>query len=197
VLDQIVQEIQQQGFCFVPEVLSTQELALVAQFFSEHRQSFRPAMVGTNEARHRQSNIRGDFTLWMDPLENVPEFSRIMQFLNDLKHQLNTQCYLGLQQFECHLAYYPPGSFYKKHLDRIEGTSSRTLSFIFYLHSDWERSNGGELAIYHKEGGLLKMIDPLPGSFVCFLSEDFPHEVKSGNIERRSLSGWMHTKTLY
>ena len=105
--------------------------------------------------------------------------------------------YFGLRDFECHLAKYPPGTFYKKHLDRFEQDSSRGFTFIFYLHSDWTEADGGELVLYHKDGRILETIIPRPGSFMCFLPGEFPHEVRISHKERWSLTGWIHTKNLY
>jgi SM-20-related protein len=120
-----------------------------------------------------------------------------MKFLEELKKALNENFFLGLKQYECHLASYPAGSFYQKHSDRFEASSSRYLSFVFYLNESWEPDYGGTLVLYEKNGSPIDTIFPLPGSFICFLSEDFPHEVQAAKFERRSLTGWMHNKLIY
>jgi SM-20-related protein len=56
---------------------------------------------------------------------------------------------------------------------------------------------GGELVIFDKDHKEITAIYPTPGTFICFLSEEFPHEVRPAKIERRSLTGWMHTKIIY
>jgi SM-20-related protein len=75
--------------------------------------------------------------------------------------------------------------------------SSRRLSFIFYLNEVWDKNDGGELVIYNKAGEVLDTLLPMPGSFITFLSDEFPHEVRPSLKERRSFTGWMHTKIIY
>jgi SM-20-related protein len=196
-VEQIIQEIEQNGHAFVPSLLKSHELLAINQFFEANKNAFRPAMVGAHHKLERVESIRGDFTFWIDPLDPPQVFKDLLSFLNELKQGLNEKLYLGLKEFECHLAYYPPGTFYKKHSDVFETSFTRTLSFVFYLNEKWEKANGGELVLFNDDNEQVKEFVPLPGSFICFLSDEFPHEVKSGNIERRSLTGWMHTKIIY
>lgn len=196
-VDQIIQDLNEKGWCFRPMMLDPEHLAKINGFFDLHKVEFVPAKVGPKENKIRNIEVRGDYTFWLDPRDPPDVFAPIIDFLSELKQLINARLFLGLQEFECHLAYYPPGTFYKKHSDRHSKTSSRSLSFIFYLNENWEKENGGELVIYHQDGSIMETITPTPGAFVCFLSEDFPHEVKRGNEERRSLTGWMHTKIIY
>lgn len=196
-LDYIVQEIERNGFCLIPKLLQTDELKIINAFFEGNKEAFLPAMVGPVNNKQRVESIRGDHTFWVDPSSPPIEFKTAITFLNELKNLLNQKFFFGLKDFECHLASYPAGTFYKKHLDRFESNSSRKISFVFYLNEDWEVGAGGELVLYKKDYEILSEISPLPGSFICFLSEEFPHEVKSATIERRSFTGWMHTKLLY
>jgi SM-20-related protein len=196
-IGKIVAEIDRFGFSFTENVIAAADLRAITSFFDEHKHEFTAAKVGPQDNRQRVESIRGDHTLWIDPLAPEAAFKPVLKFLETLREALNSRFYLGLKQFECHLAYYPAGSFYKKHSDRFETSSSRSLSFVFYLNSNWESSDGGELILFDKNDNALKSFSPMPGSFVCFMSEDFPHEVKSGLKERRSLTGWMHTKIIY
>lgn len=195
-LDQILQEIEKEGYYYLPNLLNSDDLKRINAFFENHKTEFHPAKVGQQGSRQRVESIRGDYTLWLDSLNPIPPFGSLFVFLQDLRESLNSRFFLGLQEFECHLAYYPSGTFYKKHLDRFEKNSSRRLSFVFYLNENWKESDGGELVMYDQSGNVLKTIYPMPGSFFCFLSDEFPHEVKSAGVERRSLTGWMHTKII-
>jgi SM-20-related protein len=195
-LDQILQGIERDGWAVVPGLLAEADLARLNQFVLEHREDFLPACVGAQGQRQRREEIRGDHTLWLDPDDPQEFLHPIFEHLNQLRDLINERFYLGLKDYECHLALYPPGSFYKKHLDRFEKNSSRRLSFIFYLNLSWEEEWGGELVLYHQEGQMMKRILPMPGTFVCFLSDEFPHEVLPATHERRSLTGWMHTKII-
>lgn len=192
-LDQIIQDIQAHGWSYQQNVVDKSQLGQLAPLFAEN---FLPAKVGKNQDRKRVEDIRGDFIKWLDPKDPPPELKPQILLLEDLRLKLNQHFFLGLKEFECHLARYPAGSFYKKHLDRFENDSSRSLSFIFYLHEEWAPEDGGELVLFNQQGEILKTILPSPGSMICFLSEDFPHEVKTCFKERRSLTGWMHTRII-
>ena len=196
-VEQILREIEQHGWSLRQQFLSKEELASISSYFDTHKGEFLPAKVGSQGGRVRKEEIRGDYTFWIDPLNPPIELQSLIKFLKNLRDAINKRFFLGLQEFECHLAYYPPGTFYKKHLDRFEKNSSRSLSFIFYLNQEWNDNDGGELVIYHQDGKVVETVNPRPGSFICFLSGDFPHEVKSALKERRSFTGWMHTKIIY
>lgn len=192
-VEQILQEIERNGFALIPKLVSSADLSEMNRFFDEHRGEFTPAMVGARENKQRVETVRGDYTFWIDALDPVKPFDKLVTFLDELREKVNQKFFLGLQQFECHLAYYPPGSFYKKHIDRHEITSTRSLSFVFYLNE----TSGGELVLYNKKNEVIKIVSPEPGTFICFMSDEFPHEVKPSNRERRSFTGWMHTKIIY
>lgn len=107
--------------------------------------------------------------------------------------ELNRSLYLGLVDFEGHFAVYPKGGFYKAHLDRHRETSDRIVSVILYLNADWKPGDGGELKLWitpgNKEGDFI-IIEPRMGTLVCFLSEDFWHEVLPAEKTRASITGW-------
>ncbi|MBA2406147.1 MAG: 2OG-Fe(II) oxygenase [Bdellovibrionales bacterium] len=192
-MEQIAQEIHQQGWSYQQLVVDNLRLKSLDHLFAT---DFRPAQVGSDSRRQRAEAIRGDWTRWLDPQNPPTELIPEMQFLRELMQEFNRKFYMGLKDFECHLAKYPPGSFYKKHLDRFEKDSSRSISFVFYLHEAWEKNDGGELVLYTQQDEIIKTILPEPGSMIVFLSDEFPHEVKISSKERRSLTGWMHTKIL-
>ena len=192
-LDQIAQDIHHQGWSYQQHIVDNLRLKVMGPLFEGE---FRPAGVGKSLERQVNEEIRGDWIKWLDPLHPPGVLETEIEFLRELQNQLNQRFYLGLQDFECHLAKYPPGTFYKKHVDRFTKDSSRSISFIFYLHEEWTEADGGELVLYNKNDEVIKTILPRPGSMIIFLSEDFPHEVKPASRERKSLTGWMHTKIL-
>ena len=86
-------------------------------------------------------------------------------------------------------AYYPQGTFYKKHLDQHRHLPHRFISCILYL-SPWKPGNGGELRMETKRG--TKLIEPLQNRFVTFLSSQIPHEVLPIlEGDRYSLTSWL------
>lgn len=194
-LEQIIQDTQRNGFFVYPAFLSTEDLKKINAFFTEARPEFIEAKVGKD--KQRVESVRGDYTFWIDPLNPPSVFVPLLDFLKKLQDELNQNFYLGLKQFECHLASYPAGSFYQKHLDRFSKDSSRSFSFICYLNESWKEEDGGELVLYNDKGEEIKKIFPMPGTLTGFLSEEFPHEVKPSLKERRSFTGWMHTKIIY
>lgn len=194
-IEKVLHELREQGWSFNPSFFKAEELRSFNDFFDLHKESFLPAKVGKGGLRVEE--IRGDHTLWLDPFNIEPTFAPILKFLENFKHELNQSLYLGLKDFESHLVFYRPGTYYKEHIDRFENDSSRTLSFTFYLHETWGPEDGGELVLYSKDARKVNTILPMPGSFMCFMSDEFPHEVKVSQKERRSLTGWMHTKIIY
>jgi SM-20-related protein len=191
--DKILQDIEMRGWSYQENFLEPSHVEEVQRHFSS---DFTPAKVGSKEGRQRNESIRGDWTKWIDVSHPEESFLTEINFLLELKQKLNERFFLGLKEFECHLARYPAGSFYRKHLDRFESESSRVVSFIFYLNESWGDEDGGELVLYQKDHSELGRFLPRPGSFVCFISEDFPHEVLPSQRERRSLTGWMHNKII-
>ncbi len=195
-IEQILLDLESTGFSLRPGLIPSADLAALAAFVDDHRTEFRPAKVGTGPGRKLAEGLRGDETYWLDPLAPPEPFTGVFSFLELLRTSVNERFYLGLKQYECHLACYPPGAAYGLHLDRFNSDSSRSLSFVFYLNQSWETAQGGELVLYGPGGVERARISPTPGTFVCFLSADFPHEVRPARRERRSLTGWMHTKLI-
>lgn len=188
--------ISSHGYLVLPRCLSPEEVANINQYFDLEKESFKSAKVGKAHNHRQNTEIRGDETFWLDTLNYHPAFKAPFKILQDLKMELNRELFLGLKDFECHLAKYPPGTFYKKHVDRFQADSTRAFSFIFYLNENWKAGDGGELQLYDRQDYLLKSIEPVAGTLVGFISQDFPHEVLLCQKERRSLTGWIHTKGL-
>jgi SM-20-related protein len=109
---------------------------------------------------------------------------------------INRELFLGLFDFEGHMAIYPPGSFYRKHLDQFQDVAQRKVSAILYLNDGWQAEDGGQLRIYLEESADSDSIDVLPrgGTLVCFLSERFYHEVLPATRERLSVTGWFRVR---
>jgi SM-20-related protein len=152
------------------------------------------AKIGKGEQKQEQLAIRNDSIFWIDEESASALQKTYLQQMNDLMQSLNRELFLGLKEFECHFAKYNSAGFYKKHLDQHQGSRARVISVILYLNSP---TSGGELAIYNKDNSeiLEFTISPLPGSFVCFLSDQIYHEVLPTKGERFSLTGWFRVST--
>jgi SM-20-related protein len=188
---QLVDDIETQGYSVLDEFLSENELMAINQAFDCWREQnlFTPAKIGKEESLQLKSSIRGDETWWFDVVQPPQELRPVLAKVDFLKNLLNQSLFLGLKDWEVHLASYAPGAFYRKHLDR-HSQSTRKLSVIIYLNQNWRPQDGGELIIYSKNDEELVRVSPVGGRIVAFLSEEFPHEVLPAMRERRSLTGW-------
>lgn len=190
-LEAVLKGLKRDGYIYLDDFFSDQELKLIRLFTDSQASRFQAASVGLGAQKVIEKTIRADKTLWIDP-ENPPEaLAKSFAFLSSLIPRLNQEFYFGIRSLEAHLALYPKGAFYKKHLDRFSETSSRVCSFIFYLHENWAPGDGGELVLYDKQDQEVITIEPKPGRVALFVSDEFPHEVRETRIERRSLTGWL------
>ncbi len=201
--------------------------ALIAQLADEARAlqdtgGLRAAGIGRGQHFRANSAIRSDHIQWLDPERATAAQRHYLGILEELRLAINRTLFLGLFEFEGHLAVYPPGAFYRKHLDQFQGTQHRLVTVILYLNPDWREADGGQLRIHVEAGGgqgaegrapgegstgrspcpaamtgpegrYLEVL-PLAGRLVCFLSGDFPHEVLPARRERLSITGWFRQR---
>jgi SM-20-related protein len=186
------------AIAIVPEFMSAKTVvALAAEArLRDAAGEFRAAGVGRGGARVARSDIRGDRTLWLD--ERMPALaeSAFWQSVGSLRVVLNRTLFMGLSEFECHYALYPPGAFYRRHRDQFrasEAAGARAVSCVLYLNDDWKMSDGGALRIYCE--GDARDVTPTGGTLVCFLSERFEHEVLPATRERLSITGWFRRRS--
>jgi SM-20-related protein len=151
-----------------------------------------PAAIGRAATRSVQEEIRGDRIGWLERGQSAA-VDDYLDLMDALRQALNRQLLLGLADMECHFALYPPGTFYRRHLDRFRDDDLRTLSLIVYLNEDWQAEDGGALRLYLPEGDFTDIL-PEAGTLACFLSADFPHEVLPATRERLSLTGWFRRR---
>ncbi|MFC3282351.1 2OG-Fe(II) oxygenase [Litchfieldella rifensis] len=153
------------------------------------------AGIGRGEDHSLRRDIRGDAIHWLDR-ESLPQ-RQYLAAMEVLQRELNQALYLGLFEFEAHFAHYPPGAFYKKHLDSFRGRANRVVSTVLYLNPDWPLDGGGEMALYdtdHPEREVAR-VRPETGTFACFLSDSVPHEVLPTRLPRASIAGWFRRNT--
>jgi SM-20-related protein len=150
---------------------------------------YKKAGIGRAGDFQHARDIRGDNICWITGSSQEGELW--LSWCNALKDFINKHLYLGLFSFESHFACYEPGKFYKRHVDAFKGKSNRVLSLVAYLNKDWNSNYGGELVLY-KDNNDAEGIRVVPnlGTFVVFLSEQFPHEVLPATHKRNSVAGW-------
>lgn len=155
--------------------------------------AFRRAGVGRGADLSIREDVRSDHVMWLREGEATPCQRTYLNTLDEIRVALNRSLFLGLVDFEGHFAVYPPGGFYKPHLDRHRGTQDRIVSVILYLNPAWQPGDGGELRIWTTPGdreGESITVEPRMGTLVCFLAGDFWHEVLPANRTRASVTGW-------
>lgn len=149
---------------------------------------FKRAGIGKGEQQRLHSEIRSDNILWVENDSENNFEQKYLLLVNEFMHYLNRTCFTGLSDFEIHYACYPPGTFYRKHVDSFKIDDCRRYSFIVYLNDNWEQEDGGQLRLYLNN----ESVDILPkaGRAVCFPSQLILHEVLASNKYRYSLTGW-------
>ena len=151
-----------------------------------------PASVGRGSGQEVREAIRGDRIHWLERGDCAP-CDQYLDAMDALRQALNQGLYLGLEDYECHFALYPPGAFYRKHVDRFRDDDRRAVSAILYLNDDWQADDGGQLRLY-LDGEVIHDVQPIGGCLVVFLSADIPHEVLAAGRERLSLTGWFRRR---
>ncbi len=178
----------QPGFFDARDVLAWSREALA----SFHAGEFRLAGVGRGERHQVRPEVREDFVRWLDPPGQTKCEKCYFELMELLRQTLNQDLTLGLFAFEAHLALYPPGARYRRHLDQFLGEGDRILSTSLYLNPDWSASDEGSLRLYLDQpgSGPFKDVLPVGGTLLCFLSERFHHEVLPSRRERLAATGW-------
>lgn len=156
---------------------------------AEHS-ALQAAGVGRGEAHRLRRDIRGDAIHWLNRDSQAQR--DYLALMAQLQGQINQALYLGLFEFEAHFAHYPPGSFYRTHLDSFQGRANRVISTVLYLTPNWPVDGGGEMAIYAEDDDTreLARVRPEAGTLVCFLSDRVPHAVLPTRHPRTSIAGW-------
>ena len=189
--EQIADGLAEAGFAVVDDFLVNTEIDAILdlELFREGIVNFRKAGIGKESQLQINESIRGDYIRWVDKNEAPPPAKVYMDRLQSLGEHLNQSLYLSLKDYEIHFTIYPPGSYYKRHLDQFKKDDHRKLSVICYLNKEWEVQHGGQLRMHLPD----KATDilPLSGRLVCFRSDQIEHEVLPATRERLSLTGWM------
>ena len=190
----IVDDLAGQGWSrqeiFLPEAL-THALAAECRLRAAEGE-LAPAGVGRGQGQDVREGIRGDHILWLEPGQSQA-CDQYLALMDSLREALNRDFYLGLEDFECHFALYPPGTFYRKHLDRFRDDDRRTVSAIIYLNEQWLPEDGGQLRMFLQDGSE-RDASPVGGSLIVFMSADLPHEVLPASRERLSVTGWFRRR---
>jgi SM-20-related protein len=193
-LQRIVTELAEQGWSrqniFLPDDLTA---ALAAECRARSAAGeLAPARVGRGAAREVEERIRGDRIQWLEAGQSAA-CDRYMGLMDSLRLALNKGLFLGLEDYESHFALYPPGAFYRRHVDRFRDDDRRVVSAVIYLNTAWLPDDGGQLRLF-LDDGRTHDVQPSGGCLVVFLSGEMPHEVLPATRERMSLTGWFRRR---
>lgn len=185
-----IDQMAEEDHVIIDDFLEESLYLKIKDFFDIKRadDAFQKASIGALSNNQIVNEIRGDYTYWLDPQQDH-HLEDFFDLVENCKAIFNRYCFLSLSGYEFHLAFYPIGSFYKRHVDQFKDRSNRMITFILYFNETWEEGDGGELKIYLKDKSN-KIIAPLRNRAVMFRSADLPHEVLPTHKGRASLTGW-------
>lgn len=197
--EQIIDDLLNQQFSIADHFFSDDEvMALRESLLHKYEEDqFKKSAIGNQTNEQIVTAVRGDFIFWLNEAESNPAEKAYFDKINDFIEYLNRTCFMGIRDKEFHYAYYPEGTFYKRHLDTFQNDDRRKLSIVCYLNDqDWQPEYGGELAIYinKEDGEVTETIYPVKGRVVIFESQVLEHEVKPVKQPRLSITGWLRTR---
>ena len=198
----LIDKLSTQGYVIVDDFLPENIIVALRDEAHQRHANNEMMVAKTGLAKQSlQSGIRGDHILWLDEDNQNSNIQAYYRQMHALKAALNQQLFMNLQSLETHLAIYPVGNNYRKHLDQFSPShdqrydfKARQLSSILYLNAGWQAQDGGELRLYLNEFEHLDIL-PTAGRLVLFLSAKFWHEVRPAKRERASLTGWFRTRS--
>jgi len=214
-LEQQLSKIIQHGFCVLDNFLTDATITELANEITDLNNAELMLEAGTGRALVTiNKQLRGDSIYWLNEINASAAQKVYLHKMELLRLSLNQHLYLGLFALESHLAIYPSGAGYKKHIDkfngnnnnRVIGHNARQISCILYLNQHWLEKDGGQLRIYLNEDPVTPIaatpqlevshldISPIGGRLVIFLSDSFYHEVMPTTKDRMSLTGWFLTR---
>jgi SM-20-related protein len=203
--DIIARDLEYQGWSVATDAIDP-DLGSALRAESERlwdQGDYRPARIGSGTNQHLSTAIRSDRIRWIDEVEPTAAQGQYLAFLDDVRQAINRRTFLGLYEWEGHLAIYPPGTLYRRHLDVFADAQERVVSTVLYLNEGWQPGDGGELRLWTTPAGPRMPVDgphldvePRFGTLVTFLSRDHYHEVLASNCDRFSVTGWFRVRAL-
>ena len=194
-LETIINDLSKNGYAICDTFLPAKTITTLANKATKRYLSGLMAAAKTGQ-QAKNSSIRGDSIFWLDENSRKPSVQAYFSKMQLIKNALNQHLFMNVQELETHLAVYPIGSVYQKHLVQFsqgEGVQARQLSSVLYLNNHWLVVDGGALRLHLNENEFLD-ISPTAGKLVLFLSSQFWHEVLPATRPRISLTGWFRTR---
>jgi SM-20-related protein len=192
-IDKAAKGLANDGWAIVPQAIAPELLQSTRSrlLCLKEENQLLPARVGRGSKLTSNPQIRGDWIYWLDDAVTQP--FTIEEWIEGLRCQLNESLFLGLREFEGHLACYPPGTGYQRHWDQHQQGSRRVVSCVIYLNELWDESWGGQLRLFDRTDSGITRAEVVPhgGTVVLFMSAEVPHEVLPSLKERLSVAAWL------
>lgn len=185
-------ELSQNDYVVIDDFIKPPLFTTIRTFFLNHIDLFSKAGIGALDQNIIRRDIRGDLTYWLDR-DRDAELKEFWSLVDETIGIYNRYCFLGLSGYELHLAHYPSGGHYDRHLDRFNNRSNRLISFVLYLNEGWQKGDGGELELYLNDGSY-QQVEPIQGRCIMFKSAIMEHSVLKAHKDRYSLTGWLLQK---
>ncbi len=182
--------LAEDDYVIIDDFISDEFYSDIMDFFRKMEESdkLKKAGIGAQQDFQVKAEIRGDFIYWLDE-DRDKALAPFFELMKELTESLKRFCYLSLSGSEFHIAKYPAGTYYHRHLDQFSERTNRQITVLIYLNEHWKKGDGGELVIY-KEGEEI-MLEPIAKRLLIFKSDSIEHEVLTTNVPRYSLTGWL------
>lgn len=186
----LMDDLAENDYVIADQFIDDEMYTRIMTFFREKEENDQLTKVGIGSSGEFKldSNVRGDFIYWLER-DNDQKMESFFSLMDELVDALRKYCYLSLSGSEFHIAKYPAGSYYKKHLDQFNNRSNRMITVLLYLNENWKPGDGGELKIYGKDQNIL--VEPVARRLLLFKSDKIEHEVLVTRVPRYSLTGWL------
>lgn len=183
-------QLSENDYVIVDDFITDEMFNSIMEFFHEMESAdkLKKAGIGAQQDYQVKAEIRGDFIYWLDEGRD-PALKPFFELKDELIQSLKRFCYLSLSGSEFHIAKYPAGSYYHRHLDQFNERTNRQITVLIYLNKDWKQGNGGELVIYKEDQEIL--VEPIAKRLLLFKSDVIEHEVLTTQVPRYSLTGWL------
>ncbi len=193
----------QPSYVRIEGFLTPAENEQILKYAVEHGDQFEAASVTTNDPDYRIARVlhRIDESKWRNIVVN-----RLKVHLPHILKSLNLSEF-PIQKIEIQLTASNDGDYFKVHSDSGNGEEgTRHLTFVYYLHRERKRFNGGELLLYSDNQSdadaghshPAEVIEPTNNVLVAFPSWT-KHEVAvvrsaSGEFadSKFTVNGWLH-----
>lgn len=203
-LEDQLSKIAEHGFCVMDNFTTLTATLELANETTALNNDACMRLAGTGQSLVTiNKQLRGDSIYWLNELDASTVQLMYFKKMEALRLALNQHLYLGLFTLESHLALYPIGTGYQKHIDQFKvnqikssDQAMRKVSCILYLNQDWLEEDGGHLRLYLNADNETAHLDisPIGGRLVMFLSDTFQHEVLPSSRVRMSLTAWYLTR---